>query len=537
MKNKPDEKISKSAGRGKVRYSLRAEFTLLFAVLIAGTILGGIFINTVMLERFYIREKQNALTQMYETLSQAAVDGRLQAREFDLELITLTSRNDIGVSVMDAQSKTIQSYASDSETMEHRMWDNLLEYDSEYDEVEDILESPAKDQTLQKVLDLRTNTEYLELWGILPDGSFYLLRTALESIRNSSRIANRFLIYVGIFSALIGAAAAFLLAARITRPILELTDIARRMRELDFSARYTGNDRTEIADLGHDINELSESLKNTISDLKNANYRLQQDIEERERVDRVQREFISGVTHELKTPIALIRGYAEGLEAVAEEPESRSYYLEVIRDEADRMNDMVRKMLDLSRLEEGADNISYEWFNLSELILGAAADSVRQAQNDGIHILLPAEDLKIYVWADAFLAEQVFLNYFSNALHYCEEVNGQKEIRVSFISKKDTVRIVVFNTGKKIPEDSLDRIWDRFYKVDKARSREYGGTGIGLSIVKACMDQLHRNYGVENVENGVEFWFELDNNRLKDQDPIIDDSINSEMNKNRSVDG
>ena len=113
-----------------------------------------------------------------------------------------------------------------------------------------------------------------------------------------------------------------------------------------------------------------------------------------------------------------------------------------------------------------------------------------------------------YVWADEFKTEQVLTNYISNAIHYATE---EKQISVTVISGEETVRVEVFNTGNPIPEQELAHIWDKFYKVDKARTREYGGNGIGLSIVKAIMDSFHRQCGVRNEENGVTFWFELDN--------------------------
>jgi signal transduction histidine kinase len=111
------------------------------------------------------------------------------------------------------------------------------------------------------------------------------------------------------------------------------------------------------------------------------------------------------------------------------------------------------------------------------------------------------------VWADEFWTEEVFMNYFSNAVNHC---NGKKVIDIHFEEKQNCVRVVVFNTGSPIPEESLPHLWEKFYKVDKARTREYGGSGVGLSIVKAIMDQMHQDYGVINYDNGVAFWFELE---------------------------
>ena len=124
----------------------------------------------------------------------------------------------------------------------------------------------------------------------------------------------------------------------------------------------------------------------------------------------------------------------------------------------------------------------------------------------------------IYVWADEFGVEQVINNYLSNAIHYCK---NDKRVRVSVSQLQDVARISVYNTGDKIPEDSIPKLWNKFYKIDKARTREYGGSGIGLSIVKAVMDTLNQKYGIINHEDGVEFWFELDTKGIND-DPVTD---------------
>ena len=424
-----------------------------------------VLINNVFLERIYSYDKKNALVNMYYSLYGAAASGTLKSDDFDIELLTSTNKDGIGVIVMDTESRTVKSYAQDPDTMEQRMWDNLLDIDSSKYRKQEQLDCPVAGQTLQRILDERTNTEFLEMWGILPDGSFYLLRTPLESIVNSTRIANSFLLRVGIAASVIGAIAAFFLARRIIRPIEKLNDISKRMRELDFSAKYEGKDRTEIAELGENMNELSAALKQTISDLKTANYKLTQDIEERNRLDSVQREFISGVTHELKTPIALIRGYAEGLEDdVLEDPESRAYYVSVIQDEASKMNSMVQKMLELSHIEFGQENVRFEQLDISEMIRDVIEPSLAMEESEGITVEYPEEDQVFKVWSDPFLIEQVFQNYFSNARHYCLEKSGRKKIEIHCLRNEESIRVTVFNTGDQIPEESIPRLWDRFIR-------------------------------------------------------------------------
>jgi signal transduction histidine kinase len=231
------------------------------------------------------------------------------------------------------------------------------------------------------------------------------------------------------------------------------------------------------------------------------------DIQKKTEIDEMRKEFLSNVSHELKTPISLIQGYAEGLkENINEDEESKDYYCEVIMDEANKMNQMVKKLLSLNELEFGNGQVNFERFDLVALIHSILDSTEILFKQKEVTLYFDQKE-PIFVWADEYLIEQVLTNYISNALNH---VGGQKIIEIKLIPRDDTVRIAVFNTGENIPEDELDKIWIKFYKVDKARTREYGGSGIGLSIVKAIMNSHNRECGVINRPVGVEFWFELD---------------------------
>ena len=261
---------------------------------------------------------------------------------------------------------------------------------------------------------------------------------------------------------------------------------------------------------------LSTELEATISELKTANAKLTKDIEEKIQIDEMRKEFLSHVSHELKTPIALIQGYAEGLkENISDDPESRDFYCEVIMDEADKMNTMVKKLLALNELEFGTNQINFERFDLVELMrnINASSDILLQQNDVKLHFDF---DKPVYVWADEFMIEEVYTNYLTNAIHYAP--NGGN-VEITMESKGDLVRINVFNEGNPIPEDELSKIWIKFYKVDKARTREYGGSGIGLSIVAATMKQHGRDFGAYNEENGVVFYFELERARQNEDKP------------------
>lgn len=312
---------------------------------------------------------------------------------------------------------------------------------------------------------------------------------------------------MGVIAVILGGILVCFFSRKITEPIKELAVLSQRMARLDFEAKYTSGGDNEIGVLGRNFNIMSSRLEKTISELKSANNQLQKDIEQKDRLEDMRNEFLGNVSHELKTPIALIQGYAEGLkEGVNEDPESREFYCDVIMDEAAKMNQMVKNLLILNQLEFGSQELEFERFDIVGLIQGVLSSCEILIQQVEASVDFIADE-KVYVWADEFKTEQVVRNYLTNAIHHVE---NEKRIEIRVISRGGTVRVSVFNSGNPIPEEDLHKLWDKFYKVDKAHTREYGGNGIGLSIVKAIMESFHQDYGVNNFENGVEFWFELD---------------------------
>lgn len=487
-----------------MKYSIRKQFSLVFGLLMAGTILLCWFINNTFLERYYLNDKQRAMLNAFATINAAPNEGAIGTDQFDIEFERICTNNNIDMILLDAETKTIKTSTSEYEFLNRQLLDYLFGQEPE-----------DEDRQLQKEVnyelwvktDKRTQQEYIDMWGVLDNGNLFLFRSPLESIRESVTLANQFLAYVGIGSALFGMLIIQFVSRKVTEPIMELTRISKRMSRLDFEVKYEGKNRTEIALLGQNINELSSTLEKTISELKSANNELQRDIEKKNRTDEMRREFLANVSHELKTPIALIQGYAEGLkEDINEDAESRDYYCEVIMDEAAKMNQMVQKLLTLNQLEFGMDTVSMERFDLTVLIHNFLQSAELLCRQKNIRLQMEQYP-PVYVWADEYMVEEVFGNYFSNALNHVAE-NGV--IDVKLVMSQGAVRVSLFNTGTPIPEESIPHIWDKFYKVDKARTREYGGSGVGLSIVKAVMDAMNRQYGVINYDNGVEFWFELE---------------------------
>lgn len=484
------------------KHSLTRQITSIVSLLVAGAILLCWVLNTTLLPRYYMHNKKEVLMENYQTISNASAQNELESDEFAVTFDNLCSNGNIMALILQQDGKVLRSSVNDLDALRTEFWDVLLHGDKM-----EVLHSNKQYQLLKKT-DTRLDSEYLVLVGVLENGDMVLMRTAVESIRESAAISNRFLLLAGAAAIVASILVAFFTTRHITKPLQQLTDISKRMVDLDFNAKYESDQSNsyEVEELGNHINRLSENLERTISELKTANVELQDDVEKKIQIDEMRKEFLSNVSHELKTPLALIQGYAEGLqECINDDAESREFYCEVIIDEADKMNRMVKKLLTLNQLEFGNDQVIMERFDMTELIRGVANSTRILMEQKGIRLELENSE-EAWVWGDEFKVEEVITNYMSNAINHAD---GEKLIRVFYTRSEDKLRVSVFNTGQPIPKEDIEKIWVKFYKVDKARTREYGGSGIGLSIVKAIMDSFHQRCGVINHEDGVEFWMEL----------------------------
>ena len=488
--------------------SIKRQIATTFIGLVVAIMLISTLINSQFLGRYYISYKQSTLIDVYENMQQAVKHNGSSYENMAEELSEVVEVGNIAFVIMSGNGQhLITSTSNDRQTEEMRS--QLMGYLLNINQGKGELLKEKENYQIRSAEDVINGDEYIEMWGYLTDGSAFILRTPLESIRESVALSNRFLMYIMLAMALIGCVFVWYFSKRIANPILELASISKRMADLDFQAKYTSGGKNEIGVLGENFNVMSEKLEQTVSELKSANYELQKDIEKKEKMETMRAEFIGNVSHELKTPIALIQGYAEGLkEGISDDPESRAFYCDVIMDEAAKMNKMVQNLLTLNQLELGQEEVSFQRFNVVDLIQGVVQSCEILVQQKEADVRLDTS-VPVYVWSDEWKVEQVFRNYFSNALNHLEN-EKVIDIRVSVDEEKGTARISVFNTGKQIPKEDIDQIWNKFYKVDKAHTREYGGNGIGLSIVKAIMESFRKEYGVINYNNGVAFWFELD---------------------------
>lgn len=464
-----------------------------------------ILVNTFFLPKIYKREKLKTLTAAYKSMVFENKANNLYKKSYRSEFERMCLNGNLSIVVMSPEGTLVMSSTENKSS--ERAIENFKESLFSIKNKKNIYYS-TDSYTIEKQEYKEINGSFLVLWGSLPDGNIIFIRTAMESIRESAKISNRFLILIGIISLIFSYFLVAYLVERITKPITELSNLSKRMKDLDFNAKYKKRKYTnEIDILGSNFNDMSDTLQRVIGELKKTNKKLTHELIILEESEKNRKDFLSSVSHELKTPIALIEGYAEGLiEKVADSEESRNYYLGVIVDESKKMDKIVKQLLSLNQLESGNNDIEIERFDIIPIIEGILNKSEILLDKYNVKAFPPKEK-KMFIWGDCLFAEQVIDNYLSNAIHYAE---NEKVIRISLKEEGDKVVFLVFNTGQHISDENRKKVFEKFYKVDKARSREYGGSGIGLSIVKAIAELYNEKCGVNNVSDGVEFYFTFD---------------------------
>lgn len=486
--------------------SVRFKLFFIMCVVILIIVLFLILINSIVLENFYIYSKTATIKQVYQKVNNYYASENPNIN-LETELKKIAYKNNFDILIKTDTNLII--FTSDKEFLSSTY---ILKDINEITRENINTQNDKKNNLNIKITtDETNNINYMFLTGILDNGYVLYIRMPISPIKESVKISNTLLLMIGGVTLAVAGVVTSFISKKFTNPILQLNDIANKMAKLDFSQKYRVTDtEDEINELGRSINTMSDKLETTIKQLQKSNIELEKDIEEKSKIDDMRKQFISDVSHELKTPIALIQGYAEGLiENVSTDEESRRFYAEVILDETNKMDRLVKQLLELMKLEYGKKEFNNEKFDINELINEVIRKCEVMLQKNNIQVEFESKK-PIYVWADEFYIEQVVTNYFTNAIKHTEEIGNNKKIKITVKQLNDKMRITVFNTGKTIPEEDLTRIWGRFYKVDSSRNRQDGGTGIGLALVKAIMNNYQNEYGVNNKKDGVEFYFDVD---------------------------
>lgn len=488
-----------------MRHSIKFKFFAASCAIAVAFI--GIFsaLNLTLYDDYYLWQREKSLDRIYDTVCDAYQDGGAAfadaiARAEDTEGVRLSIVAQDGTVTYDSVVRE-QFMGADgtSESLFYGL--SIAEAALRNADLERV---EKQGSAFVNVSSKQRGEEFLCLVGRLEkDGDYMVARIPFTYLEQNTNFNMVFLLISGGITLVFCTILAFLISRHFTRPLIAMGGMANAMAELDFSKKYEGTAKDEIGQLGQSINRLSEHLEQAIDELRQSNDQLACEIREKEKIDEMRREFIINVSHELKTPIALIQGYAEGLrEGIAETPEDREYYCTTITDEAARMNKMVMQLLSLSKLELGREQPALTDLELDELLADAVSKTALLA--DAKELTVQRMPSGLTIRSDFGLLEQVVGNYLTNAIRYTP---AGGHIRLSAERGADGVTIRVMNEGEGVPEAELPLIWEKFYRTDKARSRESGGTGVGLSIVKATAELLGGACGACNVPGGMEFWF------------------------------
>ncbi len=351
-----------------------------------------------------------------------------------------------------------------------------------------------------------SSTQYI-LYGKTFDNGYHIeITTQKDPIQENATLATRVTTTITIITLLLALVFIFDYSRRFTKPLIQMNEVMDKIANLDFSTKTNIDRKDEIGTLAKNINKVSASLDNALSELREKNAQLEADIEKERQLERLRRDFVSSASHELKTPIAIVRGYAEGLKMNLEgENENASEYCDIIMRESDKMNVLVINMLEQSLYSSGSKQPEKAEFEVNAYIKAFLKSMTPIFEEKGITLIY--DEVDFIAFADEKQMSTVLSNIVLNA---CSHAKEEKIIKITAEKIHNYVRINVFNTGSKIDDKDRDGIFTSFYRADKAHSRKEGRFGLGLSIVKSIIDNHGCECGFENKENGVEFWFTME---------------------------
>ena len=480
--------------------SIRTKLFIILSGLMLFFVLLSLGLTQIGLEKFYTWQKKGILIT-----NSTAIDDLYRGNPDEISLELERVANTLGAGIMIFTKNNHIKYSSFSPLSKLQSNDPFPPFPPPPPSITKNTTIIDSQTILEMEQDQNLKIDFMIVKHQMSNEDILIIRQPLALVSESVTVAGQFIVLTGLLSILTGCVWAFLFAKKFTLPLLELNRIAQSMSQLNFSQKCTINRSDEFGELGKNINHLSDQLDTAISELNEKNTQLMADVEKERKLDKMRKDFVSSVSHELKTPLSLILGYAEGLkENIAQDENSKNYYCSIIMDEAEKMDKLVKDLLNLSQIESGFYQLKKSDFDLSSLLSDITLKYLTiLAEKD---ITLVVDEKSCLVNGDILRIEQILLNLLNNAIDHAEFT---KTIKIFVQNINDHYRVFVYNSGRQIPDESLDKIWASFYKVDKARTREQGRYGLGLSIVRAIQELHGYHYGVENADDGVTFWFDL----------------------------
>ncbi|PFA91059.1 two-component sensor histidine kinase [Bacillus cereus] len=330
-----------------------------------------------------------------------------------------------------------------------------------------------------------------------------VVSATFQPIDEASQVLVRFLPYISIIVLIIAVGSAYFYSRFITKPLIYINEGAQKMANLNFSEKIEVRSMDELGELSNSLNDMSINLQQAMFDLQHANQQLKSDIEKEREIETKRRDFFAIVAHELKTPLTVMKGYVEGMIYNIGPYQDRDHYLKQNHKIIENVQQLVREILSMSKLEQHTFKLHVEEVNLSQLINTIATDLDFFASQKDIQIIRQI-DSNLVVYTDCFLLEKACKNIIHNAIMYSPH-KEKVYIKLTTNSKQSNIQMQVINTGIKIKEEDIQQIFKPFYRVEKSRNRNTGGTGLGLYSVKQIFEAMCISYSIKNVEKGVQF--------------------------------
>ncbi len=462
----------------KNKLGIRAKFFLELGAIIAACLIGIAFVNSQLLENVYIWNIERSFKNI-------AVETEKSGENFSQVLSKFEATENVTIDLYDEIDNLIYegktSYLSGNRI-------NVISR-KDYDD----------GSYFNVVCAEGSSTQYI-LYGKSFENNYHIeISTEINPIQENASLAVTVTTVISVLALCLALIFIYDYSRRFTKPLIQMNDVMKRIAALDFSAKTDIDRNDEIGTLADNINTVSESLNTALSELREKNAQLQEDIEKERRLEKMRQDFVSSASHELKTPIAIIRGYAEGLKMSTQ---GDTEYCDIIIKEADKMNELVINMLEQSMYATGTKPPEESDFSLKNYIDNFLKTTEPIFNEKEITVKCDIEDACLY--GDEKQLTTVLSNIVLNA---CSHASGEKLIKISSENLGEQVKINIFNTGSQIESKDSDSIFTSFYRADKAHSRKEGRFGLGLSIVKSIVTNHGCECGFNNEINGVTFWF------------------------------
>ena len=494
-----------------MKYNLSKKLFTITIIILLGLMGVTLLFQLLFFESFYERKKQVDLIKEVTRFKNIYSFQLNNSTEIDNALYSFETRTSSKIVIFDSNLVPKHFVPINSKENSDAL-DALSTYYTELLKNTDLIDEVKSNNTTKSALfyDSSDGTKKIGVISSMSlsshNDAIVIAAAPIRPIEEAFSVISEFYIYIAIGYVFVAIILSLVYSNFISKPLVKINKVAKKMSKMDFSEKCLTKRDDEIGNLADTLNFLSSNLDNSLRELREKNAKLELDIEKERNLEVMRKDFIASVSHELKTPIGIIEGYAEGIKDGIVDSKDALIYLETIIDESKKMGVLVSNMLELSKLESGVIKPNLEVFNINRLIKKVVKKHSLDAKEGSLTLEFIENTEYSYVFADTFQMEQVLTNLITNAIKYTPKGN---DIIVSISEEGPNYKISVFNTGTNIDSSEIDKLFNKFYRVDKSRSRNSNSSGLGLSIVKNLLELHKFKYSIINRTNGVDFSFYL----------------------------